>query len=477
MARTVAEQLAAEAKELTFRDLPPEVIHQVKRLVLDTVGVAFGGYQSDSSQIIQSLIKEIKEPTESTVFGSGLKTSCLYATLANGVMVRYLEFMDRNRLPEDFLSKAVSSIHGHHSESIPPVLAVGERQRSTGQEIITAIVVAYELATKFSDSINSVEGIGNLPKMGWKQEIKTPYVMALVVGRLLGLSEEQMAHALAVAGCFSAELGILEVGDEEVTMARNLMFPYGAYHGILGALLAQKGFEGPLRVFEGHHGFAEVVLRGNIDLEKLTQRRKDWSILHTWIKSFAADCCMHSHLAATISLVKEHDIRPENVSKVKITTPPRTYQRVANPAARRHAETWYTAAHSSYYTTALAILDRTLGADQLSDEKFHDPRVQELADKVFIEPDPKLEELALPDIVEITTRNGDHYSDQVDYPKGHPVNPMTDTDIEEKFRSMAGKFMRDEQMAKVITTISNLDKLDDVGELVKLLVIPVQSAS
>jgi 2-methylcitrate dehydratase len=230
--------------------------------MLDTVGVAFGGYQSDSSEIIQSLIREIKEPTESTVFGSGLKTSCLYATLANGVMVRYLEFMDRNRLSEEFYSKGVSSIHGHHSESIPPILAVGERQHSTGQEIITAIVVAYELATKFSHSINCVEGVGTLNQLGWKQEIKTPYIMALVAGRLLGLSAEQMANAFAVAGCFSTELGILEVGDDEVSMARNLMFPYGAYRGILGALLARKGFRGPLKVIEGHHGFAEVVLRG-----------------------------------------------------------------------------------------------------------------------------------------------------------------------------------------------------------------------
>jgi len=471
---TVAEKLASEAKELTFSELPPEVIHQVKRLMLDTVGVAFGGYLSDSSQIIQSVIKEIKEPTESTVFGSGLKTSCLYATLANGVMVRYLEFMDRNRLSEEFYYKGVSSIHGHHSESIPPILAVGERQHCTGQEIITAIVVAYELATKFSNSINSVEGVGNLNKLGWKQEIKTPYIMALVVGRLLGLSEEQMANAFAVAGCFSTELGILEVGDDEVTMARNLMFPYGAYHGILGALLARKGFKGPLNVIEGHHGFAEVVLRGKMDLEKLTARKNDWTILHSWIKSLAADCCMHSHLAATIKLVKEHDIKPEDVGEVNITTTPRTYRRVANPETRRHAKTWYTAAHSSYYTTALAILDRALGAEQLSDDKLKDPRVQELADKVFIEADAALEELGLPDVVEITTKKQEKFACQVDYPKGHPVNPMSDADIEEKFRSMAGKFMNDQQMNEVITTIYNLDRLDDVGKLVKLLVVPDQ---
>jgi 2-methylcitrate dehydratase len=214
-----------------------------------------------------------------------------------------------------------------------------------------------------------------------------------------------------------------------------------------------------------------------MDLEKLTQRRKDWTILHSWIKSLAADCCMHSHLAATISLVKEHDIKPEAVGRVNIKTTPRTYRRVANPETRRHAKTWYTAAHSSYYTTALAIMDRALGADQLSDEKLRDPRVQELANKVFIEADANLEELTLPDVVEIITNEKEKYTCQVDYSKGHPVNPMTDADIEDKFRSMAGKFMSDTQMDKVITTIYKLDKLDDVSELVKVLVIPSQTAS
>ncbi|MBI2987666.1 MAG: MmgE/PrpD family protein [Deltaproteobacteria bacterium] len=127
MAKTIAEQLAAEAKGLTFRELPPEVVHEVKRLVLDTLGVGFGGYLSEPSQIIQSMIKEMSGPAESTVFGSGLKTSCLYATLANGAMVRYLDYMDRG-----FLTREASSSMGHPSESIPPILAVGERQHSTG---------------------------------------------------------------------------------------------------------------------------------------------------------------------------------------------------------------------------------------------------------------------------------------------------------------------------------------------------------
>src|SRR5262247_2791852 len=137
MTKTAAEHLACEAKELTFRDLPREVVHQVKRSVVDTLGVGLGGYLSEPSQIIQSMIKEMNEPPESTVFGSGLKTSCLYATLANGAMLRYPDYSDRG-----FLTKEARVFLGHHSNLIPPILAVGERQHSSGQEIMTAIVLA-----------------------------------------------------------------------------------------------------------------------------------------------------------------------------------------------------------------------------------------------------------------------------------------------------------------------------------------------
>ena len=429
MAKTISEQLACEAKGLTFRELPPEVVRQVKRCVLDTVGVGFAGYVSEPSQIIQRLIKELKEPAESTVFGSGLKTSCLYATLANGVMVRCRNYMDRT-----FPTKEATIQTGHNSESIPPILAVGERQHSSGQEVVTTIALAYQLLIKVSDSHGGIDGVTH---RGWCSEaIRAPCVMGLMSGRLLGLNEEQMANALAIAGCFTLPLGILVSPKEEMTMSRDLKFPSGAYSGILGALLAQKGFKGPLNVFEGHHGINEVVAAGAMSLEKLTQPTTDWTILYTWIKRYAANGCMQGHLDATVTLVKEHDIKAEDVAEVRIKTSSHIYESIgADPASRRYPKDQYTADHSSYYTTAVAILDRAVGPEQWSDEKLRDPRVRELFDKIFIEEDPRLkeEEFNSPAVVEITTNKGQKYSCEVLRPKGHPMNPMTDDDIAEKF--------------------------------------------
>ncbi len=462
---TIAEQLAAEAKKLTFRELPPEVISQVKRSVLDTVGVGFGGYLCEPSRIIQSLIKEMNGPTESTVFGSGLKTSCQHAALANGVMVRYLDYMDRG-----FIEREGNEPLGHHGESIPSILAVGERQHSTGQEVITAIVLAYELMNRFCDAMG---GAVVVERRGWTSEVRTPSIMALVLGRLLGLNEEQMANAMGISGCFTVELAILDVGEEELTMARNLRFPYAAYNSILCALLAQKGFKGPLRVIEGHHGFAANVTGGKMDLEKVTQPRKDWTILNTWIKNLTANGRTQGLLEATLTLVKKHDIKPEDVAEVRIKAGPRVCEHTADAATHKYAKNVETAGHSTHYLTAVAILDRQVKPEQFSDEKLRDPRLRELIDKIFIEPDPKLEEkYSSGGAAEITTKKGQKYRCEVLRPKGHPMNPMTDADVEEKFRSMAGKFMGEKQMKNVVDTIFNLEKLDDIGKLLKLLVIP-----
>ena len=462
---TIAEQLAREAKELQFRELPPEVVHQVKRSLLDTLGVALCGYPSEPSRIIQSMIKEANEPPESTVYVSGLKTSCQYASLANGAMLRYPDYSDRA-----FLTKEARVFLGHHSNLIPPILAVGERQRSSGQEIITVIVLAYELCNKIYDAAG---GSHRLRERGWTTEsMGHACITGLLAARLFGLDEKQMANALAIAGCFSLQPGImLSPGG-----ARNMRTPFGAYGGILSALLASKGFTGGLEVFEGRQGLAQAVAGGEMDLEKLKQPRKDWTILSTWVKTFACDGDMQGLLEATVTLVKRHDTAPEDVAEVKIKTNSYNY-RLADPVKRRHPNNKYTADHSLYYTTAVAVVDRAVGPEQFSEQKLWDPRVRELLDKVVVEPDPSLEEFSSPGIAEITTKKGEKYRCEIHHPKGHPMNPVTDADLEEKFRSMASEFMDENQMSRVIDAIYNLEKLEDISGLIKLLVIPEQTAS
>lgn len=457
----VVRELAKYAIGLTFQDLPPDVVHQTKRLVLDTLGCAVGGCASDASRIIQELIKELDGPKEATVIGSGLRTSCLNAALANGAMVRYLDYNDTAFIRTEKIYRT-----GYHpSEVTPPILALGERQHLSGKEVITAIVLGYDLSFRF---LEAIVGPG-MEKRGWNGDTRGAYIMPLVAGKLLGLNEDQMENAVGISGSCHAILGILDAPAEEYTMTKNIRFPTMAYGGILAAMLAQKGFTGPTTIIEGHDGFVEVIMQGEYAPEKLTSTERRFAIGDSCIKSIIADYSSHGHLAATLTLVREHDIRPEDIAEVRVKTSTRCAQHTGDPV-KKYPKNKETADHSSYYLTAIAIMDRQIGPDQFSPEKYNDPRVRELIDKVILEGDEELDLVRPAGISEIVTKQGERYGCRVDYPKGHPLNPMTDEEVVDKFQSMAARYMSNEQMDQVISTVFGLDQLNDIGRLNSLMV-------
>lgn len=226
---TIARRLSEYALGFDYEALSPEVIHAAKRALLDTVGCAVGGYTSDASRIFQSLVKEIGASAESTIIGSGLKSDCLNATLTNGIMVRYLDYMDQISIP-------VGSwyVYAHPSEVIPAILAVGERQHCSGKDILSAVLLGYELSARFCEATTIVP----ISKKGWSPDIAGAYIMPAVIGKLLGLSADQIENAIGISGCHGMVLGILDTAAEEYSMTKNLRFPFVARDGVLAALLA-----------------------------------------------------------------------------------------------------------------------------------------------------------------------------------------------------------------------------------------------
>ena len=458
---SIALELAKNVKSVTFQDLPQDIVHQTKRLVLDTLGCAIGGYASEASRVIQEVVKELGHPEEATVFGSGLRTSCLNAALANGAMVRYLDYNDTA-----FILQGETYRTGYHpSEVIPPILALGERQHLSGEDVITTINLGYDLSLAF---LEGVVGPG-MEKRGWNGDTRGAFIMPLVAGKILGLTEEQMQNAVGISGSCHAVFGILDTPAEEYTMTKNIRFPMMSYGGILAAMLAQKGFTGPGGMIEGHDGFIEVIMNGDYDLGALRNVKGKFAIRETCIKSIIADFSSHGHLTATLTLVREHDIKPEDVAEVRVTTSKRCAEHTGDPV-KKYPKNKETADHSSYYLTAIAIIDRQIGPDQFTPEKYNDSRVRELIDKVILKGDPSLDKVRPAGISEITTKKGEKYSLRVDYPRGHAHNPMTDEEVVDKFTSMASRYMSDECVKQVIDTVFELDKLGDIGKLNRLMV-------
>lgn len=456
----VARELANIGQKRRYEDLPADVVHQTKRLVLDTLGCAMGGFSSQASQILLKVIEESGTKPESTVFGSGLKTSCQNAVLANGSMVRYLDYNDTA-----FIIQGETYRTGYHpSEVIPGILAVAEHEGLSGRDVITAINLAYDLSLCF---LEGVQGPG-MEKKGWNGDTRGAYIMPIVFGSMLGLTEEQMANAVGIAGSCHAILGILDTPAEEYTMTKNLRFPTMAQAAVQAVLLARKGFTGPMSVIEGHDGFVQVIMDQEYDVAKLLDAEEKYAIRETCIKSIIADFSSHGHLTATLTLAKEHNIRPEDVERVNITTSKRCAEHTGD-LVKKYPKNKETADHSSYYLTAIAIIDKEIGPDQFTPEKWNDPRAIDLIGKVTLTGDPSLDKFRPAGASEIILKTGETYSLRVNYPRGHARNPMTDQEVTAKARSMALKHMQAAQFEQLAATIFNLDQLETIDSLMKLM--------
>ncbi|HVY87269.1 MAG TPA: MmgE/PrpD family protein, partial [Hyphomonadaceae bacterium] len=343
----LAYQYAEYALGLDYEVLPEDVVHQAKRCLLDALGCAFGGYDSPARAICEDTLAELGGTPEATVIGSGMRTNAANANLLNCLMVRFLDFNDLGG-------------GGHNSDAIPSLLAIAERQKASGREFITSLVASYELGSRLNAGVNNWHG--------WVHDTRAALIVPPAIGRMLGLSAAEIAHAIGIAASGNSVLSILDVPGEDKPMRKNLRFGWTASAAILATLLASKGFTGPLRVFEGEGGMNEVMFKGEANLELMTDFR-GWLIHDTRFKFLCATAPVQGVLQATLELVWENDLKPEQIAKVRV----RMYEGASaiRPAVPikypRNAES---ADHSVYYLTAIAIKEREVSADSISPEKF-----------------------------------------------------------------------------------------------------------
>jgi 2-methylcitrate dehydratase len=356
---------------------------------------------------------------------------------------------------------------GHNSDSIPAILAVSEREKASGREFLTSLVASYELGARFREATGLGGAVGD---KGWTSDIRGGLTMPPVLGRLMGLTEEQIANAIGVCACHSLPLGILDTDHEENSMSKNLRFGWVTCDAILACMLAKQGFTGPVRVVEGENGLTHAVLRGSMDLPRLLDF-SGWLILKTRHKSLCLNGSTIGYVQATLSLVKEHDLKPEDIAAVRIKTTLHE-SRHTTTLSKKYPRSAESADHSAFYANAIAIKERKINPDSFDPQKFTDPVVLDLIEKITVEADPGLPEFGLQGISEITTKDGRFFERRVDNPHGLGNDPLTDKELEDKFREMAAKYMADAQIKQIFDTVWNVEKLDDMDELMKLMVFP-----
>ena len=445
----LAEKLADYALKIRFDDIPSEAVHEAKRRFIDSIGCALGAFNSDAPMKSRGVVRKLSRSNDCTIIGTSQKTSSDLAAFANGVMIRYLDFNDT------YLSKEAC----HPSDNLSTAIALAESQRKDGRDLITALIVGYEVLCRLCDA-------SNIRDRGWDHVTYGNISTTLVAARLLGLTREQTVNAIALAVTPNNALRQTRVG--ELSMWKGCAFANAARNGVFASLLASEGVTGPCPIFEGEKGFERII---SGELRTNPEQWKGFKILETSIKYYSAE--YHSQAAIDAALQLRDEIKIEQIREIKISTFKVAVQIIGGEREKWNPTSRETADHSLPYMVSVALLDGELTPKQFTNQRIQEPQLRSLIRKVRVVSDPKLTKLypkGIPAIVAIIEQTGEKHCKRVEYPRGHHRNPMTDKEVEEKFRTLTRDRIPGEQMEAFLRKSWNLEKITDFSALMTDLI-------
>jgi 2-methylcitrate dehydratase len=451
---TITAEISRWAAGVKFSDLSSEAVHQSKRFLLDSVGCALGGFRQHDVALALRVLDEVAAPGPATVIGSGKKMDVVHAAFANALMIRCMDY-------NDIYWKQDPS---HPTDIFPAALACSERAKSDGKELMVGLVLGHEFEMRLCEA-----AFPGIRERGWHHATFTALVSPIVAGRMLHLPWEQIQHAIGISASARACFGAVTAG--KLTMMKNTVSPMGTESGVLAALLAGEGYTGPEHIIDGKEGLVHVFgpeWKLNLLTEGLGE---SWRITQCGMKFFPTEALTHAPISATLDLIKEHDLKPEQIAKVHIRSLARAADILADPS-KYDPRSKETADHSLPYCIAAAIVDRQVTPAQFTPEKINDPQVRAQLRKVEVVAAPEIERVfpALQRVaVTITTTDGKAFSKQLDYPKGDPRNPLSDLEVEEKFAALADGVIGRTRQQRVRDAIWNLEKSGSVAQLMELL--------
>jgi 2-methylcitrate dehydratase len=458
MKKTLAHQLADYACAIRFEDLSKDVVHEVKRRVIDSLGCALGAWKEEPCAIARKVASNFSAEEGSTIVGTNHKAPPDWAAFANGCCIRYFDYNDT------YLSKEPA----HPSDNISAALAVAESVGASGRELITAIALAYEVQCRFCDA-------ASIRARGWDHVTYGAFSTALASAKLMKLDSKRTRHAVNIAGVAGAAMRQARVG--ELSHWKGVAFANAARHGVFSALLARAGMTGPGPIFEGQMGFEKQlgVSLGNVAEKFAVPFAKTGDgpasmILRTSIKFWPAE--YHSQSAIEAALFLRNQIGGVEVKSMRIESHDASVDIIGSEPEKWRPETRETADHSLPYITAIALIDGEVTEKQFQPERFSDPKIWKFLENVKVERNAELSALypdAVANIVHVDLVDGRRLTKRVDYPLGHAKNPLKDLQVEEKFNVLVDPMLGSDRARKIIDIVWKLDAATGVDELMETL--------
>lgn len=438
----VTNIISEYVSEIDYNKLPNETIHEVKRRIIDSLAVAFAAYNSEPVVKSRRTASIYATTSGGRIIGTRYAVSPDWASFVDGVMIRYHDYNDT------YLSKEPL----HPSDMIAAALGLGDALRSNGKDILTSIAIGYEIAVTFCDC-------SSLRRRGWDHVNFLGIGSTIVSCKLLGLDKERIQHALSIYAVPHASMRQTRVG--ELSMWKGAAAANSTRNAVFASILASEGFTGPFKPFEGEMGFIKQLLQGDFDfniLSKISGNNPPKRILDTYIKPYPVEYHAQTAVDAVLKLRDQVDIN--KIEKILIETHQPAYDIIGPKDPEKwDPHTKETADHSIMWIVAAALVWGPIKIDHYND--IRNPLVLSLIKKIEVKVDPELDRMypkAFPNRITIVTKDGRRFVEQVDYAKGHPRNPLTDSELENKFNELTSGILPADQRRRLLDKLWRIEE-------------------
>ncbi len=446
-----------------WSEMPSGAVHLAKRCVIDGLGVMLAGSATRGSVTLRDYIRGLDERGEATVFAPDLfRTAAASAALANGASGHALDWDDTQ------LSSSPERIFGLMTHpTVPPLaaaLALGERYRVSGAQLLEAFLIGFEVECKIADAIHP-----NHYKKGFHSSgtIGTFGSMA-ASARLLELDPDAVAHALSITASMCSGIRV-NFG----TMTKPLHVGRAAANGVMAAELAKRGFTGGADGLDGPWGFFSVFsFGGGFEADRIIgQLGQPYSIVSPGvsIKPYPCGVLGHPSMDAMRKLVTTHDVNPEQIRAIRL----RAGSNILNPLRYPVAHTELEAKFCPAFMLSAIALRRRAGVHEFSDEFVRSRPVQEMMARTTTVLDPEIEARGFEKIrstVEVDLLDGTRLVEHADERyRGGPDRPFTRDELHEKFTECAELVLPASAITEALGLVESLEDVADVTDLVKIL--------
>ena len=461
---TVLREISRFAAGVRDGDVEPDVLRDARRRVTDIIGIALAASGMEPARVVGEVVESWGGEQQASAIGRSSRYPATGAALLNGTLAHALDF-DDTHLP---------SVLHPSAAVVPAALAAAEGSGASGRDLLAAVAAGDELVVRVGMAGYDPD-LGNsifFEKGLHATSIAGTMGAALASAMVYGLEEEEIGHAVAIAASMGA--GIIEANRTGGTVKR-VHCGWAAHAGITASELAARGLTGPPTVFEGRFGFLRAYLDDSADVGALTRGLgEEWELTRTFFKPYPANHFTHAGIDAAISL-REEGLDIEEVEEIELGAASAVLRTIAQPEEEKaRPKTGYAAQFSGPFTVATALAGGGglgVSLDDFTDEAVKDPVKLDLASRVRCVADAECDRIfpnQFPAVLRVRLESGEAREARISHNRGGPENPLSDEELEVKFRANAGRVLQGERVEKLRSALEALEGSETVEDLMRI---------